>query len=681
MLSRKMGLLWVGIISIFVLAFGVLSAMAAEFGVSLDMSNDASHVSGLQLQDAATITFIIKFDEAVALATEDISVSYFDEAGTFLPASNAPTIFPSTAAKEFRITITPPNGTTKLTVRTRRGIESADVLNDDTSGAGDWDIQLLRENPQGGPDVLKIALAGQPFATITTATFQIHVLLSEEPRGGFSEGLLEITNASVHSVVKLTSPRSSTTVNGRTVSASWRDNRLHLYLVTLETQPGEKTVTIKVKNFAGMETETQETYIRKPDAELIEGKDKLTIKTHAEGLRTVEIIIYLPEDTIPVDVDTITTTEAQKANATPEATTVATVSDTSVMIPMEGRIYISEIMFTGGGRLPQWIEISNGSRTEQVNLSGWTLTVENATGNANAFVNEKAKFRIPEGTRIDPSGQHDTPSTILVVAKKGRNNLDAGPGTMGEDQVVNLNISRPRYALLSDMAFKIRLAPPGRSIVPEQVAARAAATDMVGNLADDGTAMWALPMHEGDGRSSILRRHVSAEPKDGTMMDAWVLASDTGFTQDIHDTTQSYYGFPTDVGTPGFRAGGALPVELSHFRPARQKDTGTVVITWTTASELNNAGFFIKRSQQRDGQFVVVTPTMVPGAGTTSEKQFYTYTDTTAQPNLVYYYQIEDVSFDGQRRMLTGGIRLKGHVGAAGKAAVMWGELKILSEL
>ena len=44
---------------------------------------------------------------------------------------------------------------------------------------------------------------------------------------------------------------------------------------------------------------------------------------------------------------------------------------------------------------------------------------------------------------------------------------------------------------------------------------------------------------------------------------------------------------------------------------------------------------------------------MIPGAGTTSEKQFYTYTDTIAQPNVVYYYQIEDVSLDGNRQTLT----------------------------
>ena len=71
---------------------------------------------------------------------------------------------------------------------------------------------------------------------------------------------------------------------------------------------------------------------------------------------------------------------------------------------------------------------------------------------------------------------------------------------------------------------------------------------------------------------------------------------------------------------------------------------------------------------------------MIAGAGTTSEKQFYTYTDTTAQPNVVYYYQIEDVSLDGNRQTLTRGIRLKGHIGAAGKLTSTWGELKSSNE-
>ena len=411
---------------------------------------------------------------------------------------------------------------------------------------------------------------------------------------------------------------------------------------------------------------------------------------------------------------------AAAATATAAAATsaaAAAAADTSVSMPKVGQIYISEVMFAGGGSLPQWIEISNGSRSEQVNLSDWTLTVENATADADVSVGAKAVFTIPEGTKVDPSGQSDTPSTILVVTEQGRNNID--DGAMGADQILNLwtdqqtelillGVTKRRYSLLSGMAFMITLAPPVPIVVPAAAtpapttavgiaAARTAAatkkaadakaalvrkdaTDVVGNLGADGTATWALPMDEG-ARSSILRRHVqvsigAAEPEDGMMMDSWALASDTSFAQVTHIRAASYYGSADDVGTPGFRAGGALPVELSHFRPARDKVTGAVVITWSTQSELNNAGFFIKRSQQRDGEFQIINATMISGAGTTSEKQSYTYEDTTAQPNVVYYYQIEDVSLDGNHQTLTRGIRLKGHVSVAGKLTTTWGDLK-----
>ena len=378
----------------------------------------------------------------------------------------------------------------------------------------------------------------------------------------------------------------------------------------------------------------------------------------------------------------------------------------------DGRIYISEIMFAGDGLLPQWIEIANGDRSKAFNLSGWTLTVDNAVGDADVSVGATATFTLPDGTKIAPSKVHDPagdnmPSTILVVTEAGRSSFTRANET---DQVINLAVDNEielilagvlehRYTLLSDKAFRITLAPPvpkapkppaGETAAAKtkrlaeekkEKALRQAAVDVVGNLGADGAAMWALPTNEGGPRSSIIRRHVHvaqgpAVPEDSRRATSWVLASKTGFAQITHSRAQSYYGAATDIGTPGFRAGGAVPVELSHFRPARDKATGTVVITWATQSELNNAGFFIKRSNQRDGEFKVINATMVPGAGTTSEKQFYTYTDTTAQPNVVYYYQIEDVSLDGNRQTLTRGIRLKGHIGAAGKLTSTWGELK-----
>ena len=372
-------------------------------------------------------------------------------------------------------------------------------------------------------------------------------------------------------------------------------------------------------------------------------------------------------------------------------------------MPEDGRIYISEIMFAGGGILPQWIEISNGSRTEEINLSDWTLTVYNAAADADVSIGASATFTIADGTTIDPSGQQDSASTILVVTEKGRNNVEDSGQVLdlmksNEVDLILAGVVTRKYTLLSGEAFLITLAPPEpeksdppagetagakatRQAAEKKAAAkRKANTDRVGNLGADGAAAWALPTDEAV-RSSIIRRHVqvaigAAAPDDGTLMDSWVLASETSFAAPTHIRTVTYYGASGDMGTPGFRTGGALPVELSHFRPARDKVTGAVVITWSTQSELNNAGFFIKRSQQRDGEFKVINATMIAGAGTTSEKQFYTYNDSTAQPNVVYYYQIEDVSLDGNRQTLTNGIRLKGHVSVAGKLTTLWGDLK-----
>ena len=472
---------------------------------------------------------------------------------------------------------------------------------------------------------------------------------------------------------------------------SGTDDMYHQYRVTITPHRRADTVKVSIEEFHDNASPFPNVYKPFDIEHKPNGREqlRLDVATNLAALGTGFMLSLPPDDDVKTTekqkaeataVDAAKTVATEKVKATTTVVAVEKAADTSVSIPKAGQIYISEIMFARGGTLPQWIEISNGSRTEQVNLSGWTLTIENATADADVSIGAKAVFTIPEGTRIDPSGQNDTPSTILVVTEQGRNNLD---GAMAAGQVVNLwvdqwselarlGITERRYSLLSEMAFKITLAPPAPDVTPS-------ATDMVGNLGNDGTAAWVLPMRE-EGRSSIIRRHAPisggpSAPKDGTMLVSWVLASDTGFAQEAHGTTQRYYGLPIDVGTPGFRAGGALPVELSYFRPTRDKATGAVVITWSTQSELNNAGFFIKRSQQRDGEFKVINATMVPGAGTTHEKQFYAYTDTTAELNVVYY-QIEDVSFDGDRQTLTQGVRLRGYVGVAGKAARTWGELK-----
>ena len=320
-------------------------------------------------------------------------------------------------------------------------------------------------------------------------------------------------------------------------------------------------------------------------------------------------------------------------------------------------IGITEIMVdTGGGKFPQWIELTNLS-SAAVRLSGWSAVIDNAAdadvhgGGAPITVSlGDAELGVGSGVG-NGNGQGQS---LLLVAWAARNSAN-----FNADRVINLGtqLKEPgRYQLLSYKGFKI-------SLIPEQTSPVLASGDEVGNLGEG----WDLPMAEG--RSSIIRRETGGA---GITADGWKLASMT----DLVKGPTSWYGDDEDAGTPGYDSGGPLPVELSMFYPARDRLTGAVVITWETQSELNNAGFFIKRSEARNGKFTVINPQMIAGAGTTSEKQSYTYTDTSAKPNVVYYYQIEDVSLDGQRQLLTIGTRLRGHIGAAGKATTKWGELK-----
>ena len=117
-----------------------------------------------------------------------------------------------------------------------------------------------------------------------------------------------------------------------------------------------------------------------------------------------------------------------------------------------------------------------------------------------------------------------------------------------------------------------------------------------------------------------------------------------------------------------------VPVTLSHFR-AERTDTG-VFLKWTTESELDNAGFYILRSKTKNGTFKAVNPTLIQGAGTTSERHTYTWTDTTAKPNVAYYYRIEDISHAGVPKQLAT-VRMRGLVSASGKLTTMWANLKV----
>ena len=320
-----------------------------------------------------------------------------------------------------------------------------------------------------------------------------------------------------------------------------------------------------------------------------------------------------------------------------------------------GQIAFSEVMFTTEGGLfpqPQWIELYNNTSKGEapISLEGWKLIIESRDTDARPrrCVIELADHPIP------------SKGAALLVTRNRRHSK-----RITTDSIYDLNRHHSAVrgldirgnAVLGQQGFVLRLFSPEGTLV-----------DRAGNLAE-GRVKWKLPSGstESGERTSLIRKYKDRKPLDGTEKTSWVRAADMSLPM------KTFYGHQTDIGTPCFRSGGINPVTLSHFRASRTDEGG--LLEWTTESEVDNAGFNIRRSETEQGAFVKVNATLIPGNGTTAERQTYTWTDTTAKSDTAYYYQLEDISFSGDRRQLLR-VRMRGHISATGKSTMMWGELK-----
>jgi len=82
-----------------------------------------------------------------------------------------------------------------------------------------------------------------------------------------------------------------------------------------------------------------------------------------------------------------------------------------------------------------------------------------------------------------------------------------------------------------------------------------------------------------------------------------------------------------------------LPIQLSSFTGSAVNGT-TVLLRWTTLSEINNYGFYVQRSRGEEQTYADLPNSFVPGKGTTVVPQDYSFTDLTAGAG-VWYYRLE----------------------------------------
>ncbi|HSD62412.1 MAG TPA: YCF48-related protein, partial [Ignavibacteriaceae bacterium] len=162
------------------------------------------------------------------------------------------------------------------------------------------------------------------------------------------------------------------------------------------------------------------------------------------------------------------------------------------------------------------------------------------------------------------------------------------------------------------------------------------------------------------GVSNILEGVSFTDLNNGTACGIGVILRTTdGGTTWINQpaqTTNILYGVSftdaangTAVGSSGTilrttNGGGIIPVELTSFN-AYAGENG-VTLSWQTATETNNRGFEVQRSEiggQKSGWEKIG---FVNGSGTTTEQMSYTFIDNKVERG-TYYYRLKQVDFDG----------------------------------
>ena len=368
----------------------------------------------------------------------------------------------------------------------------------------------------------------------------------------------------------------------------------------------------------------------------------------------IQPVTEQPQESPVVTVDDNTQTEPQSE---PEVESVE--EQNWVYASKPGQIGFSELMFASKGGLhsrAQWIELYNNSDTFTINLSGHKLVIEAR--------DEDGTYRYGEILLRHLTIEPESTALLATWNSKNSGHFENNRYMLNRDWL-QFEQNQYRNMVLGLSGFYMKLESRDGIVIDE-------AGNLDGDSRTQDLPAWELPdiIKDNRNRVSLSRRYdVTADiPLDGKIKENWKPTSN--FT----DSSDRYWGRPNDIGTPGYRnKDKALPVELAYFG-AKLVD-GNVVITWTTESELNNAGFNIFRSENIGGKFQSINTALIPGQGTASEKTEYSWSDRTAKSNTQYYYRIQEVSLDGQAQIISQAI-MKGYVSPKDKLPLMWAEIK-----
>ena len=75
--------------------------------------------------------------------------------------------------------------------------------------------------------------------------------------------------------------------------------------------------------------------------------------------------------------------------------------------------------------------------------------------------------------------------------------------------------------------------------------------------------------------------------------------------------------------------------------------SGKVMISWTTDSEFDNAGFNIYRSKSESGEYIKINGRLIPAEGSPTEGAEYSFVDEDVINRTTCWYKLEDIDLNG----------------------------------
>jgi len=86
-------------------------------------------------------------------------------------------------------------------------------------------------------------------------------------------------------------------------------------------------------------------------------------------------------------------------------------------------------------------------------------------------------------------------------------------------------------------------------------------------------------------------------------------------------------------------------IELSAFEAVAGNREASLI--WKTASEIDNAGFNLYRTETEDGEYVQINNRLIPAKGSPTEGAEYEFADEDVENRQAYWYMLEDVDLNG----------------------------------